>query len=154
MKTRRIAKSSEAGTGVKGLETASFWNWEVSSAPYRRVLSFLLENLNVRGFTRPFFLVTAYSENWLEARSNPGFERALKKADMIVPDGVVLLAGIDFLKEKTGKKGNFGSIRKQNRSRRAADGGSGEIDGRKWRTGFFAGRMEWSSKKVGGEVKG
>ena len=103
MKTRRIAKSSEAGTGVKGLETASFWNWEVSSAPYRRVLSFLLENLNVRGFTRPFFLVTAYSENWLEARSNPGFERALKKADMIVPDGVVLLAGIDFLKEKTGK---------------------------------------------------
>ena len=103
MKTRRIAKSSEAGTGVKGLETASFWNWEVSSAPYRRVLSFLLENLNVRGFTRPFFLVTAYSENWLEARSNPGVERALKKADMIVPDGVVLLAGIDFLKEKTGK---------------------------------------------------
>src|SRR3989344_3634802 len=101
MKTRRIAKSSEAGTGVKGLETASFWNWEVSSAPYRRVLSFLLENLNV-----------------------------------------------------SGKKGNFGSIRKQNRSRRAADGGSGEIDGRKWRTGFFAGRMEWSSKKVGGEVKG
>src|SRR3990167_1408152 len=103
MKTSRKAKSSEAGTGVKSLETASFWNWEVSSAPYRRVLSFLLENLNVRGFTRPFFLVTAYSENWLEARSNPGFERALKKADMIVPDGVVLLADIDFLKEKTGK---------------------------------------------------
>lgn len=51
---------------------------------------------------QPFFIVTAYSEFALEAQKDIDFKNALEKSDLIVPDGVSLVAASDYLSKSPG----------------------------------------------------
>lgn len=46
---------------------------------------------------RPCFIITAYSEFIQQAQKDNRFKRILNKADLVVPDGVVILAALDYL---------------------------------------------------------
>ncbi len=59
---------------------------------------------------RPLFLVTAYSETFLEAEHNLEFRAALQKADYIVPDGVSVLQAVDYVRH-AGKQLGFDLIK-------------------------------------------
>lgn len=47
---------------------------------------------------KPRFIVTAYSETIIEAGKNAEFKRALDRADLVVPDGVSVVAGLEYIK--------------------------------------------------------
>jgi N-acetylglucosaminyldiphosphoundecaprenol N-acetyl-beta-D-mannosaminyltransferase len=49
---------------------------------------------------KPFFVVTAYSEFFLQAQKSSLFKKALEKADIIIPDGVSVLEAVDFLESR------------------------------------------------------
>ena len=57
---------------------------------------------------KPFFIVTAYSEFILQAQKDTDFKKALERSDLIVPDGVSLVAASDYLSKPTKNiLGNF-----------------------------------------------
>ncbi|KKS91797.1 MAG: Glycosyl transferase, WecB/TagA/CpsF family [Candidatus Collierbacteria bacterium GW2011_GWC2_43_12] len=48
--------------------------------------------------SRPRMIVTAYSEFFVYAQNDPEFSRVIKKADLITPDGVSVLAAVKYMK--------------------------------------------------------
>lgn len=69
----------------------------VTSTSIERVLEIFKSKISNSKEMRPFFVVTAYSEFALRAQTDPEFKQALEKADLIVPDGVSLVAAADYL---------------------------------------------------------
>jgi N-acetylglucosaminyldiphosphoundecaprenol N-acetyl-beta-D-mannosaminyltransferase len=55
--------------------------------------------------TKPFFVVTAYSESILEAGTNLEFAEAVAKADLVLADGVSVVAAVDYLKRRSKNEG-------------------------------------------------
>ncbi len=55
------------------------------------------------GSKRPKIVVTAYSEFYVRAGSDPEFGNILKKADLVTPDGVSVLAAVEYMKKSKGK---------------------------------------------------
>ena len=72
----------------------------VSSSPMTEVLKVLTTVLNESAYDRPYFLITAYSETFLEALVNKDFRNAVQKADLVVGDGVSVWAALDYLEHK------------------------------------------------------
>ena len=71
----------------------------VSGSNSTEVLAILNDQIQNPKNKKPFFIVTAYSEFFLEAQSNPKFNQALDKADLIVADGVSVLAAMDYVQK-------------------------------------------------------
>ena len=71
----------------------------VSGTSFEEVLTILNDQIQNPKIKKPFFLVTAYSEFFLEAQNNPKFKLALDKADLIVPDGVSTLAAMEYVQK-------------------------------------------------------
>lgn len=65
------------------------------------VLSRLKEVMVKNTKLRPFFVVTAYSEFFLEARTNQEFAHAVAKSDLVVADGAVVPAAADYVKRRS-----------------------------------------------------
>jgi len=61
-----------------------------------------------KDYTKPLFIVTAYSEFFLQARKDVEFRRAIQSADLVVADGVSVLAAGDYLNSASrGLVGDF-----------------------------------------------
>lgn len=71
----------------------------VSSTTSTEVLEIISAQCTVLRQQKPYFIVTAYSEFFLEAQDNPKFKLALDKADLIVPDGVSTLAAMEYVQK-------------------------------------------------------
>lgn len=69
----------------------------VSSTSVSGVLEIIDQICSNPKLKRPFFIVTAYSEFVLGAQRDIDFKNALEKSDLIVPDGVSLMAASDYL---------------------------------------------------------
>lgn len=69
----------------------------VSSTSMSEVLEEIDQICSNPRLKRPFFIVTAYSEFALEAQRDIDFKNTLGKSDLIVPDGVSLVAASDYL---------------------------------------------------------
>lgn len=74
-------------------KTQSVLGMEVVNARKERVLTEVDKKIKEKG---QFWLVTAYSETFLEAQDNLEFAQAIKKADWIVLDGVAGWAALDY----------------------------------------------------------
>lgn len=70
---------------------------EVASSQMDEVLARIQIEIEKRGHDRSFFVITAYSETFLEAEKNRDFRYALQKADLVVGDGVSVWAAADFV---------------------------------------------------------
>ncbi len=78
------------------------WGWKISGTNQKGLLR-IIEDISKKPFAKkPWFLVTAYSEFFLEVINDPKFAQALFQADQILPDGVSIPAAVDFLKTKSG----------------------------------------------------
>jgi N-acetylglucosaminyldiphosphoundecaprenol N-acetyl-beta-D-mannosaminyltransferase len=71
----------------------------VSGTPASLVLKIINGQCSMINHKKPYFVVTAYSEFFLEAQSNPKFKQALDKADLIVADGVSVVAAMDYVRK-------------------------------------------------------
>ena len=71
----------------------------VSGTSFEEVLEIISAQCSVLRNKKPYFVITAYSEFFLEAQKNPAFRQALDKADLIVPDGVSAVAAIDHVQK-------------------------------------------------------
>ena len=71
----------------------------VSSTTSTEVLSIINDQCQMSNQRKPYLIVTAYSEFFLEAKTNPKFKLALEKADLIVPDGVSVIAALDYVQK-------------------------------------------------------
>lgn len=89
--------TAEAKTSKKRRDIAHLFGIKVISSNANEVLEKIVQVVRNNDYLKPFFVVTAYSEFFLEAEKNPSFKEALKKADLVVPDGVSVVAAIDFL---------------------------------------------------------
>lgn len=69
----------------------------VASLTFDEVIKLIEEKCQSKMPVEPFFLVTAYSESFLEAQKNPDFRHALTKADLIVPDGISVFEAMEYL---------------------------------------------------------
>lgn len=92
----------------KSQSIAHFLDYKVSSTDYNGVLSILRSKWAKKGLSRPFFVVTAYSESLLERDKNRDFGKALEAADIVTADGIAVAAAREYL--KTGNKGPWGNI--------------------------------------------
>lgn len=63
------------------------------------------------GPEKPKMAVTAYSEFYVTARKDQEFGRILRKADLVTPDGVSVLAAVEFVK-KTAHDNILGKLAK------------------------------------------
>lgn len=71
----------------------------VSSTSASSVLAIINDQCQMSNKKNPYFVVTAYSEFFLEAQKNQLFRRSLDKADLVVPDGVSTLAAMDYVQK-------------------------------------------------------
>ncbi len=55
------------------------------------------------GSDKPKMVVTAYSEFYVTAGKDPEFGSILRKADLVTPDGVSVLAAVEYIKKSKGK---------------------------------------------------
>ena len=95
-------KKREAGGDVMGLAMANLWGWKISGAPIDRVINNIVYELSKKDYVKPYFVVTAYSETFLETEKNPEFKKAIAGADLVLADGVSLRAAMDFNRHRTG----------------------------------------------------
>lgn len=85
----------------KSQYTATIIGINVSITNMAGVLTILGKKWSSGSNSKPFFVVTAYSEFFLEAQSNPEFAKAIKEADLVVADGAVVPAAADYLSRKS-----------------------------------------------------
>lgn len=88
---------TEAKLSKKDGDKAIIMGIPVVITPMKRVLEELIGKVREKDFTKPLFVATAYSEFFQEAQKNPRFMAALQEADMVVPDGVIVKAAMDYL---------------------------------------------------------
>lgn len=69
----------------------------VSTILFSTLISVIKERCVSKAKNKPFFIVTAYSEFFLEAKKNEKFKQALQQADVRVPDGVSVIEAMDFV---------------------------------------------------------
>lgn len=77
---------------------------DVASTNLQEVLNLIEQKIALgtkETSSRPFFIITVYSESLMHA--DPGFKSALAQADLIVADGVSIMAAMDYLAD--GKNG-------------------------------------------------
>lgn len=98
-----VAEKTEAKLGIKDGKTCKIMGVSVSSTHKPEVLKTIVQVCNKNTYNRPFFVVTAYSEFFLEAQSDPEFAAALARADLVLPDGVSVPAAADFLAQSSGQ---------------------------------------------------
>lgn len=84
-------------TQIMADNTINILGVKVSSTELVEVLTKIDEICANPRLKRPFFIVTAYSEFILEAQKDRDFKNALEKSDLIIPDGVSLVAASDYL---------------------------------------------------------
>lgn len=65
-----------------------------------RKITSIIDN---KAHTKPFFIITAYSENVMEIEYDQQLADAFSEASLIVPDGVGVLAGLDYIGNRTGR---------------------------------------------------
>lgn len=75
----------------------------VDSTSASSVLSEISSKVSEKVFIRPLFIVTVYSENILESESDRELAAAMEKADLVVPDGVSVVAAKDYLLRRKNK---------------------------------------------------
>ncbi len=93
----------EAKSGIKDGKNRKIMGVSVSSTPRDQVLKDIVQVCNKNTYGRPFFVVTAYSEFFLEAQDDPEFAAALGEADLVLPDGVSVPAAADYLERASGR---------------------------------------------------
>lgn len=81
----------------KGIKQANIMGVRVASSRLREVLEILKDIIDDKVFIKPYFVVTAYSEFFLEVERDEEFRKALSSADLIVADGVSVWAAADFV---------------------------------------------------------
>lgn len=77
--------------------TAPILGVAVSSTPISGVIDSIEDIWQKKASTKPYFIVTAYSEFFLEAERNTSFRQALEAADLVTADGVIALASQEYL---------------------------------------------------------
>lgn len=98
----------EAKIGKKSQQMGTLFGVPLVSTSYNVVLEKIVQEVREKAFNKPFFVITAYSEFFLEMRRNPRFAQAMKEAEMVVPDGVAIKAAMDYLElPQRGEMGNF-----------------------------------------------
>jgi N-acetylglucosaminyldiphosphoundecaprenol N-acetyl-beta-D-mannosaminyltransferase len=98
-------KPVEAKINLKDRNKDIIMGIKISSTPQERVLNLIREKCNEKDFVKPFFVITAYSEFFLKAEKEKEFNRILHNADLVLPDGVSVVAALDYLKMRSGSKG-------------------------------------------------
>jgi len=73
---------------------AQLLGYQIASLSKQEVVSLILHQHPKH--KKNIFIVTAYSEFFVEAERDPVFAQALSNADYILPDGVSVLQGMDF----------------------------------------------------------
>ncbi len=63
------------------------------------------------GGNRPKMIVTAYSEFYVNAQNDKEFASIIKKADMVTPDGVSVLAAVEYIKKTQKLKNSHQQLR-------------------------------------------
>jgi N-acetylglucosaminyldiphosphoundecaprenol N-acetyl-beta-D-mannosaminyltransferase len=91
---------SESGNRYKDI----IWGVKISSRNTEGVLNEIDRKCNINDYTKPLFIVTAYSEFFLEQKKDITLARALKKADLIIPDGVSAAAAAEYLNIRSGNQ--------------------------------------------------
>lgn len=93
---------TEAKLGTRAHEMGTILGVKVGSNRYAEVLRTLIEKMAKKADDKAYFVVTAYSEFFLEAEKNQKFRRAMEKADLVVADGVVVPAAREYLSQDGG----------------------------------------------------
>jgi N-acetylglucosaminyldiphosphoundecaprenol N-acetyl-beta-D-mannosaminyltransferase len=94
---KRIIKKNEARSENKVGQRAIILGVPVDSTQEEEVLTKIVEKWKKSAYDKALFVVTAYSEFFLEAIENPEFTQAIMEADLVVPDGVSAMAAADYL---------------------------------------------------------
>jgi N-acetylglucosaminyldiphosphoundecaprenol N-acetyl-beta-D-mannosaminyltransferase len=92
----------EAKTMKSDDKTGTILGVQVSGTSKTGLLREITDKINKNAHTKPFFIVTAYSEFFLEAAKDPDLAKALTVADKVIPDGVSVPAAADYLKLRSG----------------------------------------------------
>ena len=92
----------EAKSAKTGLKIHTILGVPVSGTSTDTVLTKIEAQCTKKAFKKPFFIVTAYSEFFLEAQKDLGFKNALFEADLVVPDGVSVVAAMDYQDQRLG----------------------------------------------------
>lgn len=83
-------------------KTANILGIRVSGTDKEGLLHVISQKLNKKTFKKPFFIITAYSENILEAGNDFELKKAFEAADAVVADGVSVPAGAEYQKRRSG----------------------------------------------------
>ena len=94
----------EAKFGISDGKEARILGVTVSGTPKSEVLKKIVQVCEKKAFTKPLFVVTAYSEFFLEAKEDKKFAAALSAADLVLPDGVSVPAAVDYLSGTSGNR--------------------------------------------------
>lgn len=97
-----MKKIFEAKKGITGPKTENILGVGVSGTDKNTLLNEIQLMIGKKTYTRPFFIITAYSENILEAGRDVELKAAFEAADRVVGDGVVVPAAIEYLKSRDG----------------------------------------------------
>jgi N-acetylglucosaminyldiphosphoundecaprenol N-acetyl-beta-D-mannosaminyltransferase len=103
-KMKKYKQNTEAERGKKDRINRIILGVEVSSTSKTEVLRKIEEKCNENVYNKPLFIVTAYSEFFIEAETDKEFAAALNKADLVLPDGVSVPAALDYLRLAEGKQ--------------------------------------------------
>jgi N-acetylglucosaminyldiphosphoundecaprenol N-acetyl-beta-D-mannosaminyltransferase len=93
----------EAGNKNKDDNKAIILGVGVNSTSASTVLAKISSLCSENGHTKPYFIITAYSENILESNNDMQLAKAFENADIVVPDGISAVAARDYLKRRNGR---------------------------------------------------
>lgn len=89
-----------AKTGLKDGKTYKILGIEISGTRKDELLTIIRSRIAKKDYKRPYFIITAYSENVMECEKDTELAKVFSKANLIVPDGISILAGREFLKDR------------------------------------------------------
>lgn len=91
-----------AKPGIKDGKTFTILGMMISSTSREELLNEIRSKIAKKIFTKPLFIITAYSENIMECSRDKELEGAFRKADRVVADGTSILAAREYLGFRTG----------------------------------------------------
>jgi len=91
-----------AKLGIKDGKTFTILGMGISSTTREQLLKEIRSNIDKKVFTKPLFIITAYSENLMECGRDGELKDAFRKADWVVADGTSILAAKEYLRLRTG----------------------------------------------------
>ncbi len=95
--------SSEAGKENIDGNKAIILGVVVNSTSASKVLTKIGSLCTEKAYTKPYFIITAYSENILQTKEDSQLAKAFGVADLVVSDGISAVAARDYLKRRKGR---------------------------------------------------